>query len=163
MARHAIRVAVLATATLAGSVSPSRPENSAPPAEVQAHVNDARKECAGIEGGELRVDPQAYQKLDLTGDGRDDYLLDYSFIKCSTAEGYFSGTGGSPLVIFVAKRDDSYVKVFEGPVRSYTIAKGRGPRTITFDLHGGFCGKHGAEACPKKHRITAKPFAYKDR
>src|SRR5262245_59098945 len=82
MARHAFRVAVLATATLAGPVSPSRPENCAPPAEVQAHVNDARKECAGIEEGELRVDPQAYQKLDLTGDGRDDYLLDYSFIKC---------------------------------------------------------------------------------
>src|SRR5262245_5563421 len=101
MARHAFRVAVLATATLAGTGSPLSAENSAPPPERQAHVNGARKECAGIDGGELRVDPGAYQKLDLTGDGRDDYLLDYSLIKCSTAEGYFSGTGGAPLVIFV--------------------------------------------------------------
>jgi hypothetical protein len=62
----------------------------------------------------------------------------------------------------VARPDRALVRVFEGRVRRYRI--GRGPRahTIRFDLHGGFCGRAGAEACSKTRRITARPFAFKE-
>lgn len=37
-------------------------------------------------------------------------------------------------------------------------------RTITVSLvHGGYCNTYGAAECVKQRRITARPFAYRDR
>ena len=72
------------------------------------------------------------------------------------------GTGGGNIAILVGKPDGSFVTVFEGLVRHYDIMRGKGARTIRFDLHGGYCGKAGAYACPKSQRITDKPFAFKE-
>ena len=35
------------------------------------------------------------------------------------------------------------------------------PRTIGFELHGGYCGGHGTPSCNKQHKITAAPFDFK--
>jgi hypothetical protein len=57
-------------------------------------------------------------------------------------------------------------KVFDNYVRSYDIRpepseKSNSPRSISFELHGAFCGGHGTPSCFKKKRITAKPFEFK--
>jgi len=48
-------------------------------------------------------------------------------------------------------------------VRGYRILPGRGVRRITFDLHGGYCGKAGADECVKTRRITGKRFGFKQK
>ena len=40
---------------------------------------------------------------------------------------------------------------------------GRGARRIRFDLHGGYCGLSGPSECAKTRRITAKPFAFRQK
>jgi hypothetical protein len=51
--------------------------------------------------------------------------------------------------------------VFSDLVRGYDILPGKGGKRIRFWLHGGYCGGGGVPSCPKTHRISAKPFAFK--
>lgn len=134
------------------------------PKEVQAVIQESRESCQG-EGkkDDLTVGKDAIRKLDLNGDGIDDYIVDHSDIKCGDSFAFFCGTGGCTLHILVAKRDGTFALVFEGQVRKYILSAGPGPRTIRFHLHGGFCGRAGAYDCRKSQRITGAPFEYKDR
>jgi hypothetical protein len=57
-------------------------------------------------------------------------------------------------------------KVFDNYLRGYDIRpepseKSNSPRSISFELHGAFCGGHGTPSCFKEKRITAKPFEFK--
>ena len=103
------------------------------------------------------------RKLDLTGDGREDYMVDMHEVQCIDREHIFCGTGGCNLIILVALKDGRLRTVFDGMVRSHEIGKGPGARTISFDLHGGYCGLAGAYTCPKKRRISDKPFRFGQR
>lgn len=65
--------------------------------------------------------------------------------------------------IYVTTKRGDLRRVFSGNVRLYQVSKAPGTKTITFHLHGGFCGKAGAEDCVQKNPITEKPFEFKDR
>jgi hypothetical protein len=103
------------------------------------------------------------RRIDLTGDGREDYIVDFRDTKCGDRETTYCGTGGCVMNILVTLPDGK--PVFDGHVRSYEIKpkptkRGAG-RTIRFDLHGNYCGGFGAQACVKEKAITATPFAFK--
>ncbi len=84
------------------------------PPEVRKALRYADEECARQEGGAVTFAPDTLRKVDLTGDGRDDYIVDF--------------------------RDTRVRLVFDGHVRTYEIVRGDGARTIRFALHGGYCG-----------------------
>jgi hypothetical protein len=86
------------------------------------------------EGGAVTFAPDTLRKVDLTGDGRDDYIVDF--------------------------RDTRVRHVFDGHVRTYEILRRDGARTIRFALHGGYCGGHGNPSCIKEYRITARPVGF---
>jgi hypothetical protein len=75
----------------------------------------------------------------------------------------FNGTGGWDLDIFVARPRGGLTHVFSGRVRDYDISPGPGPRTMTFQLHGGYCGLGGAEQCVKRRKMSERAFAFRDR
>jgi hypothetical protein len=104
------------------------------PPEVRKALRYADEECARQEGGAVTFAPDNVRKVDLTGDGRDDYNVDF--------------------------RDTRVRRVFDGHVRTYEILPGDGARTIGFALHGGYCGGRGNPSCIKEHRITARPFGF---
>jgi hypothetical protein len=135
------------------------------PSELRKSFDAAAKDCHDADEGKVTFAPDTVRTVDLTGDGRQDFIVSLENAKCSTAASIFCGTGGCPLEIYVGLPDGSYRSVFSSQVRGYKIlpAQGKGPRTIKFDMHGGFCGTYGAAECVKEQRITDQPFEFKDR
>ncbi len=106
------------------------------------------------------------RKVDLTGDGREDYIVDFRDTKCGDRETTYCGTGGCVMKILVTLPEGNVREVFDGYVLRYKImapsVKRGAARTIRFDLHGSFCGGFGAAGLlrrPKRSRAT--PFAFK--
>ena len=154
---------LLAAAARADDAKPFNPADY-PPA-VQKALRDAHAECDTRGGGAVTFAPDTVRKIDLTGDGRDDYIVDFRDTECGERESTYCGTGGCLLDILVTRPDGSVRSVFDGYVRSYSIVarpmKRGAARTIRFDLHGSYCGGFGSQACVKEKAITATPFAFK--
>lgn len=162
--RHLIlMLALLTSAARAENAKPFDPSDYPP--GVQNALRYANEECASQHGGEVSFAPDTVRRIELTGDGRDDYIVDFSETKCGDRETTYCGTGGCVMNILVTLPDRSVRKVFDGHVRSYTImpppTKRGAARSIRFDLHGSFCGGFGAQACVKQKAMTATPFAFK--
>ncbi|MBC9880474.1 hypothetical protein G8O24_24415 [Bradyrhizobium sp. INPA01-394B] len=153
---------LLAVAAHADEAKPFDPADY--PAAVQKALHYANQECDSQGGGAVTFAPDTVRKVDLTGDGRDDYIVDFRDTKCGQRESTYCGTGGCVLDILVTRPDGSIRSVFDGYVRSYTIVapamKQGSARVIRFDLHGSYCGGFGAQACVKEMAITQTPFAF---
>jgi hypothetical protein len=135
------------------------------PAEIRKSFDTAVEACREADDGKVTFATDTVRSVDLTGDGRQDFVVSLENTRCSTFESVFCGTGGCPLEIYVALPDGTYRNVFSDQVRAYKIlpGKGKGPQTIRFDMHGGYCNTYGAAECTRQRRITDKPFAFKDR
>lgn len=171
-------IAAAALTALSASLAAGQPAESAKqhppydetvwPAEVRKVFDYARTECGAGEGVKVTFAPDTVRKIDLTGDGRDDYIVDLRDTKCSEYLSAYCGTGGCWTEILVTMPNGTIKGVFADVVRKYEILprKGKsgptnGPVTMTFDLHGGRCGRAGGDACPKTRRITTRPFEFK--
>jgi hypothetical protein len=154
-----LRIWFLAGA-LAGAAFGAAAEQARYPRELEAEFDWARKECASAGGERVEFGEAVVKKLDLTGDGRDDYIVDLNGASCVGREAVYCGTGGCDLAILVANPGGGYIKVFDQRVRGYEIKGERGPRRIRFALHGSFCGGYGNPSCYKVRKITAKPFRF---
>jgi hypothetical protein len=154
---------LLATVARADDAKPFNPADYPP--GVQAALRYANEECESQGGGAVTFAQDTVRKVDLTGDGRDDYIVDFRDTKCGERETTYCGTGGCVMNILVTQPDGNVRPVFDGYVRNYEIKvkpmKRGAPRTVRFDLHGSFCGGFGAQACFKEKAITATPFAFK--
>ena len=155
-------IIAVVTSTLVAATAHAQ-DTSSYPSEIQKDLEDAQKECADADDGKITVKPGFVRKLDLTGNKRADYIVDHGELKCSTFELVFCGTGGCPHNIYVTTKTGELRQVFSGMVRGYKVSTGAGAKTITFHLHGGFCGEGGYYDCVKKKRITEAPFEFKDR
>jgi hypothetical protein len=169
-----IRKSLLACALLALTVGAAAGQDAAKqapfnandyPPEIRKSFDAAVKECREADDGKVTFAADTVRTVDLTGDGRLDFIVSLENTGCSTFESVFCGTGGCSLDIYVALPDGNYRNVFSNNVRGYKIlpAMKKGPRTIRFDMHGGYCNTYGAAECHKQRRITDQPFAFKDR
>ncbi len=133
------------------------------PLEVRRSLAYGRKLCRE-EGGTALTYPKGIVRTgDLTGDGRPDYVIDYRGSMCTERLYMFNGTGGWDFEVLVAQGGGRLVPVFSGRIRDYDISQGPGARTMTFSLHGSYCGLGGAEECIKKRRIDGRRFSFRDR
>jgi hypothetical protein len=157
---------VIATALVAGSALAQEPAKSPPfdpgnyAPEVRKALRYANQECTRQGGGAVTFAPDTVRKLDLTGDGRDDYIVDFRDTECAGRQAVYCGTGGCSIEILVTLPNGKIRSVFSDRVRSYEILPGEGARTIRFELHGSYCGGHGNPSCVKERPITAKPFGF---
>lgn len=133
------------------------------PKDVQTALDLAGEECRAQGGTAVVYGPGTVRTGDLTGDGRPDFVIDYRAGRCPGYFGMFNGTGGWDLEILVATPRGGLTSVFAGRVRDYDISAGPRARTVTFQLHGSFCGGFGTDPCAKRRRISARPFAFRDR
>ncbi|HEX8666509.1 MAG TPA: hypothetical protein VF744_21035 [Beijerinckiaceae bacterium] len=160
MVRKSLRAfgALLAIAATAVSAA------AAPlPPEVKAVLDEKARECREAEGRGLKGNGlQAVRRLDLNGDGRPDFIVDFDKAPCVGIESLFCGTGGCTIVILASRRDGTLAKVLDRNVHRYQVLGGKGPRRIRFDLHGSLCGKFGPEPCVKTRTIIGKPISLED-
>jgi hypothetical protein len=156
----------IAAGLAAGSALGQQPAKPPPfdaanyPPEVRKALRYANEECARQQGGAVTFAPDTVRAIDLTGDGRDDYIVDFRDAVCADREAAYCGTGGCIMDILLKLPNGRVRRVFDGHIRSYEILPGDGARTIRFALHGGYCGGHGNPSCIKERRITAKPFEF---
>jgi hypothetical protein len=141
---------------------PATAQSPVYPKDVQAVLDRAAKFCLDEGGTPAEFSAEDVHKVDLNGDGRDDYIVHLQNATCPGSLGAFCGTGGCDLEILIANRNGSYKSIFGQRVRGYEIKPGRGARTIRFQLHGTYCGGHGNPSCYKTRRITGKTFALKE-
>jgi hypothetical protein len=132
------------------------------PKGVQEALERHKTFCLEHGGTAVTFDRNAVRRIDLNRDGRDDYILDMRDTVCEEMRHAYCGTGGCEVEILVAQRDGSYKSIFSDTIRGYEIRRGRGVRSITFSLHGGYCGKSGPSDCRKSRRIDGKPFKFRD-
>jgi hypothetical protein len=131
--------------------------NAYPPG-LQGALQRATADCKAAGGSGLTFPPDAVRAFDLTGGGRDDYIIGYHGAECSDSQTLYCGTGGRRLDILVTLPSGGVREVFSDEVRDYEILPGTGARNIRFELHGGYCGGHGVPSCFKTHSITLQPF-----
>lgn len=136
--------------------------NAREAAGAKAVVEAARKRCVDANGFMLVLEPGAVSRHDLTGNGRADYIIDFTYVRCERLGSIFCGTGGCELSIVVALPRGKFREVFRQQVIRYEIEPSDGSmRTIRFDLHGVYCGKTGPEPCRERRLITGERFAFK--
>jgi hypothetical protein len=144
-----------------GLAAPAFAQAPAYPKDVQAVLDFAKKSCLDDGGERAEFSDKDIEKVDLTGDGREDYIVHLQNAECPGNPGAFCGTGGCDMSVLIAQKDGSYVSIFDQRVRGYEIKPGRGASTIRFQLHGSYCGGHGNPSCFKSRRITGKKFEFK--
>jgi hypothetical protein len=152
--------AALACATAAAQDTAKVLDPHAYPPALQQSLQGLQNACRKAGGGDVSFAPDMVRALDLTGDGRTDYLIDLGDADCHDIAGFYCGTGGCELDIDVTLPNGGLRQIFSGPVLHYDILPGSGAKTIRFELHGAFCGLHGSQLCVKTHRITTKPFEF---
>lgn len=158
-----LMLALFASAARAHDAKPFNPADYPP--GVQKALRYANEECESQEGGAVTFASNTVRKIDLTGDAREDYIVNFQDTKCGDRETTYCGTGGCVMKILVTLPDGTVREVFDGYVLRYKImappVKRGAARTVRFDLHGSFCGGFGAQACSKTRTITATAFAFK--
>ena len=96
------------------------------PSGVRKALRYANDECTRQGGGAVSFAPDTVRKLDLSGDGRDDYIVDFRETVCADREVAYCGTGGCRLDILVTLPNGKIRSVFSDRVRAYEIlARGR--------------------------------------
>ena len=88
------------------------------PPEVREALKYAHEECG--EGGKVTFAPDTVRKLDLTGDGRPDYIVDFRDTQCAERLAVYCGTGGCSMDILVTLPDGKIRTVFSARTRSFS-------------------------------------------
>src|SRR5690242_2266735 len=103
-------LALFASTARADDAKPFNPADY-PPA-VQKALHYANEECESQDGGVVTFASDTVRKVDLTGDGREDYIVDFRDAKCGDRETTYCGTGGCVMTILVTLPDGSVRPVF---------------------------------------------------
>lgn len=130
------------------------------PIDIRRALSYGPEECRRQGGTKATFAPDTVQKIDLTGDGVDDYIVSFRNTECAGALAVYCGTAGCTTDIYVTLPNGRQRMVFSMRVWNIDILPGEGARTLRFDLHGSYCGKSGSSECQKEHKITRKPFQF---
>lgn len=93
------------------------------------------------------------RQVDVNGDAHPDVLVDYGRMKCDGFQSGFCGSAGCTQNLYVQREGGAYDKVAE--FLAYDLRFDR-PSQASFlaVLHGGSCGRSGAETCYRRYRLA---------
>ncbi len=86
-------------------------------------------ECKRQGGGKVTFAPDTVRKLDLNGDGLEDYIISYGDTECAGRLEVYCGTAGCSLEILVTLPNGRQRMVFSDRAWTYEILPGEGART----------------------------------
>ncbi len=104
-------------------------------------VGKAKRACELAPDTEFSVRPDAIIRMDVTGDGAAETLIDSCGFVCKGALSIYGGSAGCPLTIISGDKSWSYFK------QAWTTKDWAGKRIIPLWLHGDACGGAGADPC----------------
>jgi len=136
---------------LQGSAYAAPPSASGLPARVSQHVKDLNFDCSRL-GGIPSRSPGLLRKIDLTGDGRTDYVIDVARYQCRRAVTFaYGGHDGPAVFIYVGEANGKTFLGYEGASQDGTKIK-------AYEGHPQVWLTVGALACGQP-RGSAKSFA----
>lgn len=109
--------------------------------QVERLLTAAAAACAGLDGGVMSAPEGTVTKVDLSGDGVPDAIVDESKLRCSTAASAFCGSGGCMLHAVVGEVVTSW------QVTGWRVIDWNQDRILLLGRDGGWCGGIGAERC----------------
>ena len=131
------------------------------PIDIRKALSYGPDECKRQGGARKAIfAPDTVRRIDLNGDGVDDYIISYRNTECPGRLAVYCGTAGCGLEIHVTLPNGRQRMVFSDRVWSYEILPGEGARTLRFGMHRSYCGPKLVEECLKEHKITTKPFRF---
>lgn len=111
---------------------------ASPPASLVASVREATKDDVDAPRDAVKL----FRKVDINGDGLQDWRVDYSERMA------WCGTGGCRQQLYLARPDGTYALVFDAQARGeFRLRKTRDGHRLDLEVHGSVCGKAGVEEC----------------
>jgi hypothetical protein len=122
-----------------------------PPDNVAAAVAQAAQACKDMDG---QPNTDAVLTVeDLNGDGSEDWIADYSKLKCEGGVNPLCGNGGCSIQIYFWDGAAGWDLVFEDLVQSYKFGKSGGKRLMYVTTPGDPCNKPTNETCNYTYRL----------
>lgn len=108
---------------------------------VTTILDEAKADCANLDGGAFETPEGTVIRVDLTGDGIVEFIVDASKFTCSTSASYWGGTGGSQLSVVVGGKRLAYF------AQAWKVIEWNKAPVLLLWLNGGECGGAGADPC----------------
>ncbi|WP_139111064.1 hypothetical protein [Stappia indica] len=122
-------------------------------ADLQSVLQQERTDLAEMCGATMQFLEGFAREVNVDGDTAPDILVDYGQLSCDGTQMMFCGSAGCTQKIYLGRADGSHAMV--GEFLAYELRFDR-PSEGTFlaVLHGGSCGRAGAETCFKRYALT---------
>jgi hypothetical protein len=122
-----------------------------PPDNVAEAIAEAAQVCRHMNG---IPNTDAILKVeDLNGDGGEDWLADYSKLKCEGGTNPLCSSVGCTLQLYFWDGEASWDVLFEDFVKSYKFGKSKGKRMFYVTTSGLPCNKPIDETCQYTYRL----------
>lgn len=123
-------------------------------ADLQSVLQQERTDLAEMCGATMQFLEGFAREVNVDGDAAPDILVDYGQLSCDGTRMMFCGSAGCTQKIYLGRADGSHAMAAE--FLAYELRFDR-PSEGTFlaVLHGGSCGRAGAETCFKRYALTA--------
>jgi hypothetical protein len=144
-----LRLALPALLALASALGPAYAAE--PPDNVAEALAEAARACKDTNGT-----PNTDAVLtveDLNGDGGEDWIADYSKLKCEGGINPLCGDAGCTLQIYFWDGEMAWDVVFEDLVQSYKLGESGGNRMFFVTTSGLPCNKPVSETCKYTYRL----------
>ena len=112
------------------------------PAPVQKAIAENKRVCKTV-----AIEKGFITRKDINGDGRPDFILDYSSFFCDGHQRPLCGSIGCTIQIFASLPNGTYAKVLDDNVRRIDFREVQGRPAIVVGLPGFSCGKDPTEVC----------------
>jgi hypothetical protein len=142
-------VAAAAAFVLSCTAAPAKAAE--PPDNILEAIKAAEHACRDMDG---KPDAEAVLTVDdLNGDGGEDWLADYSKLKCEGGINPLCGSAGCTLQIYLWDGETSWDLLFEDLVQSYKFGKSGGKPMLYVTTSGLPCNKAAPETCQWTYRL----------
>ena len=111
------------------------------PTVLQEKIDQAEATCAEFDNGRFALEWGSIARVDLDGDGREDWVLNERKFSCSTAASIYSGTGGSMSHFLIDERLSSLLN------QGWDITTVGSQRVLVADSPGSNCGGINPPPC----------------
>jgi hypothetical protein len=122
-----------------------------PPDNVADALAEAAQACTHMNG--VANTEAVLKAQDLNGDGGEDWIADYSKLKCDGGTNPLCSSAGCTLQLYFWDGDIAWDVLFEDLVQNYKFGKDKGKPMLYVTTSGLPCNKPIAETCTYTYRL----------